>query len=153
VFAKWVLTFPGSCFAGSELTFDYDMEFYGSEDVKCLCGAPKCRGTLGKKADECDKGKSKISKAASTAARKSGEGGSSKKPGAQAVSSSREGKKQMDKSANRCGGAAEVGKNAGVKRKQEIDEEGDHDDFFSSLPPRERKRQMEMMKKVMGGGK
>eukprot|EP00961_Rhodomonas_salina_P256852 3470859-Rhodomonas_salina.1 len=34
--------------AGSELTFDYDMEFYGSEDITCLCGAPKCRGTLGR---------------------------------------------------------------------------------------------------------
>eukprot|EP00960_Hanusia_phi_P062481 765163-Hanusia_phi.AAC.1 len=28
------------------------MEFYGSENVVCLCGAPKCRGTLGKPKEE-----------------------------------------------------------------------------------------------------
>ena len=39
-------------YSGSELTFDYDMEFYGSENVVCLCGAPKCRGTLGKPKEE-----------------------------------------------------------------------------------------------------
>jgi hypothetical protein len=37
--------------AGSELTFDYDMEFDFGENVKCLCGAPRCRGTLGKPKD------------------------------------------------------------------------------------------------------
>ncbi|EKX45346.1 hypothetical protein GUITHDRAFT_61291, partial [Guillardia theta CCMP2712] len=42
LFAKYFIP------SGSELTFDYDMEFYGSENVVCLCGAPKCRGTLGK---------------------------------------------------------------------------------------------------------
>eukprot|EP00960_Hanusia_phi_P058311 763849-Hanusia_phi.AAC.3 len=46
LFAKYFIP------SGSELTFDYDMEFYGSENVVCLCGAPKCRGTLGKPKEE-----------------------------------------------------------------------------------------------------
>ena len=137
------------------MTFDYDMEFYGSEDVKCLCGAPKCRGTLGKKADECDKDKIKVAKLGPAAARKSsGERGVAKKPGVQWSSSSQEGKKQLGTNAKRGSGTANIEQKAtGVKRKQEEAEEGEEDDFFSSLPPREKKKQMEMMKKVMGGGK
>ncbi len=131
------------------------MEFYGSEDVKCLCGAPKCRGTLGKKADECDKDKIKVAKLGPAAARKSsGERGVAKKSGVQWSSSSQEGKKQLGTNAKRGSGTANIEQKAtGVKRKQEEAEEGEEDDFFSSLPPREKKKQMEMMKKVMGGGK
>jgi hypothetical protein len=114
------------------LTFDYDMEFYGSEDVKCLCGAPKCRGTR----------------------KSSGERGVAKKSGVQLASSSQEGKKQIGTNTNRGSGAANIEqKTTGVKRKQEEAGEGEDDDFFSSLPPREKKKQIEMMKKVMGGGK
>ena len=131
------------------------MEFYGSEDVKCLCGAPKCRGTLGKKADECDKDKIKVAKSGPAAARKSsGERGVAKKSGIKSANSGQEGKKQTGTNAKRGSGAADIEqKTTGVKRKQEESGDGEDDDFFSSLPPREKKKQMELLKKVMSGGK
>lgn len=33
--------------AGTELTFDYNFQRYGDKPVKCLCGAPSCRGIIG----------------------------------------------------------------------------------------------------------
>jgi histone-lysine N-methyltransferase SETD2 len=33
--------------AGAELTFDYNFERYGDKPMKCLCGAPGCRGMIG----------------------------------------------------------------------------------------------------------
>eukprot|EP01116_Phalansterium_solitarium_P014407 TRINITY_DN3205_c0_g1_i1.p1 TRINITY_DN3205_c0_g1~~TRINITY_DN3205_c0_g1_i1.p1 ORF type:complete len:415 (-),score=148.22 TRINITY_DN3205_c0_g1_i1:45-1289(-) len=35
--------------AGTELTFDYQFERFGSEKVRCLCHEPNCRGFLGEK--------------------------------------------------------------------------------------------------------
>ena len=32
---------------GEELTFDYQFERYGAAAQKCLCGEPKCKGTIG----------------------------------------------------------------------------------------------------------
>ena len=121
---------------GSELTFDYDMEFYGSEGVKCLCGAPQCRGTLGKK-EEGEKAKS------GAAARKSGEGVSQKN-----------GKKHAEdtakaSSADKARAAHKADANAGGKRKQQGDAKaGEENDFFNDLSPRERKRQLRMMLKL-----
>ena len=134
--------------AGCELTFDYDMEFYGSEDVKCLCGAPKCRGTLGKKCDEGDKGKVKSSKSGTSSARKSVSSTKTKKADALEMSGSVERKKRVDLKAKLDTEAAKAAKkNAGSKRKEPESGQGE-DDFFSSLPPREKKRQMELMKKL-----
>ena len=33
--------------AGSEITFDYNFERYGDKPLRCLCGTPACRGTVG----------------------------------------------------------------------------------------------------------
>ncbi|KAK3426179.1 histone-lysine N-methyltransferase ASHH1 [Eucalyptus grandis] len=35
--------------AGSELSYDYNFEWYGGAKVRCLCGAPSCSGFLGAK--------------------------------------------------------------------------------------------------------
>lgn len=32
---------------GTELTYDYDFEWFGGDKVACLCGAPNCSGFLG----------------------------------------------------------------------------------------------------------
>jgi len=33
--------------AGEEITFDYNFERYGDKPLRCLCGAPSCRGAVG----------------------------------------------------------------------------------------------------------
>jgi len=48
--------------AGTELCFDYQMEMFDKKPVKCLCGAPGCRGWLGKTPQEFDLESSTISK-------------------------------------------------------------------------------------------
>ncbi|CAA7400289.1 unnamed protein product [Spirodela intermedia] len=35
--------------AGTELSYDYNFEWYGGAKVRCLCGAPSCSGFLGAK--------------------------------------------------------------------------------------------------------
>ncbi|KAI4375491.1 hypothetical protein MLD38_013353 [Melastoma candidum] len=35
--------------SGSELSYDYNFEWYGGAKVRCLCGAPSCSGFLGAK--------------------------------------------------------------------------------------------------------
>ncbi|KAJ9641380.1 hypothetical protein H2201_006935 [Coniosporium apollinis] len=40
---------PNGIGTGEELTYDYNFEDFGDAKTKCLCGAPTCRGTLGKK--------------------------------------------------------------------------------------------------------
>ena len=120
------------------------MEFYGSEDVKCLCGAPNCRGTLGKK-DESDKGKGKA------VARKSGPAVTAKslaksKAGASAASVSK------GKCGKQCPGAGRKTntemQQAGGKRKEPEAAAGEEeeDEFFSSLSAREKRKQLEKMK-------
>ena len=134
---------------GSELTFDYDMEFYGSEDVKCLCGAPNCRGTLGKK-DDSEKGKSK----AATAVRKAGtcaKNAAKAKLDASGAPGARCGKqgpgvgRKAKAGSRQAGDASECGCGAGEKRK-EPEGAAEEDEFFSSLSEREKRKQMEKLK-------
>ena len=40
--------------AGTELTFDYNFQRYGDKPVKCLCGAPSCRGIIGGERETAD---------------------------------------------------------------------------------------------------
>ena len=35
--------------AGTELTYNYNFEWYGGAKVRCRCGAPSCVGFLGAK--------------------------------------------------------------------------------------------------------
>ena len=126
------------------------MEFYGSEDVKCLCGAPKCRGTLGKENDDGGKGKSKGGNKNCTAApRKSGSAANSPAGRIRGGSSS----KDVEHSVRKRSGlvcakdANDVG--LGGKRKElEAARERVEDEFFDTLGPREKKRQMEILKKI-----
>lgn len=36
-------------YVGTELAYDYNFEWYGGANVRCLCGAPKCSKFLGAK--------------------------------------------------------------------------------------------------------
>lgn len=49
---RYVLVFPPKCFfyfpaAGTELTFNYNLDCLGNEKTVCRCGAPNCSGFLG----------------------------------------------------------------------------------------------------------
>ena len=39
--------------AGSELTFNYNLECVGTDKKKCQCGAPNCSGFIGTKVKVC----------------------------------------------------------------------------------------------------
>jgi hypothetical protein len=123
------------------------MEFYGSEDVKCLCGAPKCRGTLGKEKDDGAslKGKGKGAKGGTPVSKmkKTAANASPKKANVKEVSAGREGKKQAESSSS---SAKNGSGNAGKRKEPEPEPAAGEDEFFSTLNPREKKRQMEMMK-------
>ncbi|KAJ1485155.1 hypothetical protein T484DRAFT_1893097 [Baffinella frigidus] len=128
---------------GYELTFGYDMEFSGAENVTCLCGAPKCRGSLGKPKPEDpapppSHGKSSAAKASA----KPPVGGSSKPA---AKSSTASGKASGKSPAGKAGGAAvvKIGVVGGGGREEVAGGGADGvDEFFASLSPVERKRQM-----------
>jgi hypothetical protein len=133
------------------------MEFYGSEDVKCLCGAPQCRGTLGKGKDEgekCRKGKdvdvgakgkgTNLSASASKAER------AVHKKVTKEAGGGRKDKPRADKHENGRDSLKANGAVGGSKRKQSEEvANGNSDDFFSNMSPRERKRQLAMMQKMM----
>lgn len=139
------------------------MEFYGSEDVKCLCGAPKCRGTLGKEKDDgaslkgkskdgaSFKGKGKGAKGGASLSKKTAASASLKKAHVKDVSAWREGKKLHAEASSSSGenSGGNVGKRK-VPEPEPVYAEGE-DEFFSTLNPREKKRQMEMIKKLMKG--
>jgi hypothetical protein len=170
--------------AGSELTFDYDMEFSGTEHVACLCGAPKCRGSLGKPRPEdaapppTAKGKAAAGAAgkapagkASAGKQKAGQppapaakGGAAWKAAAKGGKSAikKGGAAKAQKPAARTApkstpskaakGAAEAKSAAEAGAKREREEGGDEgEDFFASLDPKERKRQMLALKRLAKG--
>ena len=133
------------------------MEFYGSEDVKCLCGAPKCRGTLGKENDDSGKGKSKGAakgnKNCTSAPRKSGAAANSPTNSPAGRIRGGSSSKDVEHSVRKRSGlaCAKDAKDVGLggKRKEpEAARERVEDEFFDTLGPREKKRQMEILNKI-----